>query len=218
MLFPDKNCLETQFEIKVVNKSKMNTFSLLFELILALSMLKIEAKSSKKGVCIPPGTNFHCRDLAQLHNARYIYKAFLLQQGFRKKLFSLLLNVLYPLPFCILAGGTTGTWLQIMTWPLPRTTAPVMRGHVDLNLETSHSSPWSGATTPGTCGGMTTSTTRLTTSTTSSSASMSPIDPTGERILHQKKLLRLGLNYKTCTLIKWEIMIRSQMQVIVSLF
>ena len=74
MLFPDKNCLETQFEIKVVNKSKMNTFSLLFELILALSILKIEAKSSKKGVCIPPGTKFHCGDLAQFHNARYIFE------------------------------------------------------------------------------------------------------------------------------------------------
>ena len=72
MLFLDKKCLETQIKIKVVQKYKMKTSSILFELLLALLMLKIEAKSSKKGVCIPPGTNFHCGDLAKFHNARYI--------------------------------------------------------------------------------------------------------------------------------------------------
>ena len=31
----------------------------------------VEAKSSKKGVCIPPGEKFHCGDLAALHNVRW---------------------------------------------------------------------------------------------------------------------------------------------------
>ena len=29
-----------------------------------------ESKSAKKGVCIPPGTNFHCGDLAAFNNVR----------------------------------------------------------------------------------------------------------------------------------------------------
>ena len=31
----------------------------------------IQGKSSKKGLCIPPGTNFHCGDLAAFDNVRY---------------------------------------------------------------------------------------------------------------------------------------------------
>ena len=33
----------------------------------------IQGKSSKKGLCIPPGTNFHCGDLAAFDNVRYLF-------------------------------------------------------------------------------------------------------------------------------------------------
>ena len=32
----------------------------------------IQGKSSKKGLCIPPGTNFHCGDLAAFDNVRFV--------------------------------------------------------------------------------------------------------------------------------------------------
>jgi len=35
--------------------------------------LLLEGKSSKKGLCIPPGTNFHCGDLAAFKNASWWY-------------------------------------------------------------------------------------------------------------------------------------------------
>ena len=34
----------------------------------------IQGKSSKKGLCIPPGTNFHCGDLAAFDNVRFVLK------------------------------------------------------------------------------------------------------------------------------------------------
>ena len=41
---------------------------LIFSLFLVLAF---QAKSGKKGLCIPPGTNFHCRDLSAFTDARY---------------------------------------------------------------------------------------------------------------------------------------------------
>ena len=32
----------------------------------------IQGKSSKKGLCIPPGTNFHCGDLAAFDNVSFV--------------------------------------------------------------------------------------------------------------------------------------------------
>ena len=45
-----------------------------FRAIILLGILTgfIEGKSKKKGLCIPPGTNFHCGDLAAFNNVRYI--------------------------------------------------------------------------------------------------------------------------------------------------
>ena len=36
----------------------------------------IHGKSSKKGLCIPPGTNFHCGDLAAFDNVRYLFSIY----------------------------------------------------------------------------------------------------------------------------------------------
>ena len=41
-------------------------------LIVFLSVITCEGGSSKKGVCIPPGTNFHCGDLAAFNNTRKV--------------------------------------------------------------------------------------------------------------------------------------------------
>ena len=41
-------------------------------LILFLSVISCEGGSSKKGVCIPPGTNFHCGDLSAFNNIRKV--------------------------------------------------------------------------------------------------------------------------------------------------
>ena len=38
--------------------------------VLAILVHFCESKSAKKGVCIPPGTNFHCGDLAAFNNVR----------------------------------------------------------------------------------------------------------------------------------------------------
>ena len=37
-----------------------------------LLVTAVRTQSSKKGVCVPPGTNFHCGDLAPFTNVRYI--------------------------------------------------------------------------------------------------------------------------------------------------
>lgn len=34
----------------------------------------VKAQSPKKGLCVPPGTNFHCGDLSPFTNVRYILK------------------------------------------------------------------------------------------------------------------------------------------------
>ena len=44
----------------------------LFAFLLALLDESVCGKSAKKGVCIPPGENFHCGDLAGLDNVRYV--------------------------------------------------------------------------------------------------------------------------------------------------
>ena len=41
-------------------------------LIVFLSVITCGGGSSKKGVCIPPGTNFHCGDLAAFNNTRKV--------------------------------------------------------------------------------------------------------------------------------------------------
>ena len=46
-------------------------FACLFILYISLNIC--EGGSTKKGVCIPPGTNFHCGDLAALSNIRRVY-------------------------------------------------------------------------------------------------------------------------------------------------
>merc|ERR1712110_562824 len=38
-----------------------------------ISVGSIRGKSSKKGLCIPPGTNFHCGDLAAFDNVSWWY-------------------------------------------------------------------------------------------------------------------------------------------------
>ena len=53
-----------------------------------------QAKSTKKGLCIPPGTNFHCGDLAAFDNVRY-----LLVSGFIQTL----------IRSWFVVGGITGT-------------------------------------------------------------------------------------------------------------
>ena len=35
-----------------------------------LLVTAVKTQSSKKGVCVPPGTNFHCGDLAPFTNVR----------------------------------------------------------------------------------------------------------------------------------------------------
>ena len=38
--------------------------------VFAILIYFCKSKSAKKGVCIPPGTNFHCGDLAAFNNIR----------------------------------------------------------------------------------------------------------------------------------------------------
>ena len=40
--------------------------------LLGILLGGIQGKSSKKGLCIPPGTNFHCGDLSAFDNVRYL--------------------------------------------------------------------------------------------------------------------------------------------------
>ena len=61
---------------------------------IGISVGSIQGKSSKKGLCIPPGTNFHCGDLAAFDNVRY-----LLVSGFTQTL-------IRP---SFVVGGITGT-------------------------------------------------------------------------------------------------------------
>ena len=61
----DKNL---EYIIKQIMKRKYTTFLLC---VLVHIARVVEAKSSKKGVCIPPGEKFHCGDLAALHNVRW---------------------------------------------------------------------------------------------------------------------------------------------------
>ena len=61
--------------------------------IIFIALLDISAaKSAKKGVCIPPGTNFHCGDLAAFTNARLVRKS----------------KNCHLVTILISAGGTTG--------------------------------------------------------------------------------------------------------------
>ena len=54
----------------------------IFTLILASSLFILnDAKSAKKGVCIPPGENFFCGDLAAFKNVRYVYIKEILMKG-----------------------------------------------------------------------------------------------------------------------------------------
>ena len=47
----------------------------IFALIIIASSFFVhnDAKSAKKGVCIPPGENFFCGDLAAFKNVRFVY-------------------------------------------------------------------------------------------------------------------------------------------------
>ena len=60
-----------------------------------ISVGSIRGKSSKKGLCIPPGTNFHCGDLAAFDNVRYLLVSGFMQQTFIRSSF--------------VVGGITGT-------------------------------------------------------------------------------------------------------------
>ena len=41
-------------------------------LFFSLLVTTLQGKSSKKGLCIPPGDNFHCGDLAAFTNVRWV--------------------------------------------------------------------------------------------------------------------------------------------------
>ena len=151
--------------------------------IIFIALLDISAaKSAKKGVCIPPGTNFHCGDLAAFTNARLV----------RKNKNCHLVTIL------ISAGGTTGMWLQTMKWSQWRITAPVTLGPVAPLPRGRPSSPWCGAMMRQTGPGMMTSLTLWRTSMTSSWDSMNPTTRTS-LTSHQRRLLLLGLNCKPST-------------------
>ena len=131
------------------------------EIFVLVSLVSTVYGSAKKGLCIPPGTNFHCGDLAAFHNARWVS-----------------VSVVGVMMTCVSVGGTTGTSLPTTRWTHRRTTAPAQRAPVVLFLLTRSSSPWSGDTWRTTGPGTTISTIWCLTSTMSSSASTSPTTPT----------------------------------------
>ena len=148
--------------------------------IIFIALLDISAaKSAKKGVCIPPGTNFHCGDLAAFTNARLV----------RKNKDCHLITLL------ISAGGTTGMLLQTMKWSQWRITAPVTLGPVAPLPRGRPSYPWCGAMMRQTGPGMMTSLTLWRTSMPPSWDSMSQTMPT-KLASHQRRLQLPGLSCK----------------------
>ena len=84
--------------------------------LLGILLGGIQGKSSKKGLCIPPGTNFHCGDLSAFDNVRYY-------------LFSIWMNMQSSKH---LGGGITGTWSLIMRRLHQKISVPVTLAAVAL--------------------------------------------------------------------------------------
>lgn len=81
------------FHLEKSNNNMNKLVAVIF--FFGISVGSIRGKSSKKGLCIPPGTNFHCGDLAAFDNVRYLLVSGFMQQTFIRSSF--------------VVGGITGT-------------------------------------------------------------------------------------------------------------
>ena len=65
-------CYLQYSEVRVYGKNFVLTMLYLRGTFLVYCLLSpVLGSSSKKGLCIPPGDNFHCGDLAAFTNVRY---------------------------------------------------------------------------------------------------------------------------------------------------